>query len=963
MLALQANQELERTYQKVIQAMDARVAWEGRFLITGDQLILEGKVRSLVFQFETKMVLVDLIDLAVNENRVIDIEKHPKLQDLINMILYAFGKWRTLRGLRVEQDYAQLNQLFERVLRPYYIEPSFRRENLRFYKEGVRITYEEVLDIALESEERPQEEPEDWAQAEAQGLWHTLIWKKQHREFRKVETTLAERQDDRIGNNFYLVGYLCPKCGQKMHMVVYPANKEQRIDTNEKGVFIARAYTCRHCHSFYTPCPNRLLAEGEVYEMCFDDDEKAYEDYLELLGQNGDRTANFKYSEYEAFYKKRLHQDEQPDRVRNVSGSWDELEALDEPEAFKQLESFVSNFEHMPDDVFRRFTYRIEDGFYPDAAVARHEQAIQVQQQKRQDEAFKKAEQNTGKDRSKGDTSQQPGSSKSALLEQNTPAKKHAKDKSKAAYDGQVEVISKEVISKEVIPKEVIPKEVMSKAGVSAKGSYKMPGVNQDSKAASMTKNSSASRQAGAGTQAQASAQTGNGTEIEKYQARLGVLKRLSDRQRTELKRQIIHDPALDVSQKQALIAPIEQLYIEEQTAAAFKKADGLEKRNYAQIQKAIQDLDKEELPAEVKKELFDKLDQMLLQRGEQEVRNLIEKIPERLDWAAYQALEKKLHSYEKVDLSPYQETMRQKQDAAQKQEIANMVKRARKRSRQDLVSLMQRLEGQGFLDATLSPYMEKIKEKLYELDSKKLDEICDHVQDMDFGQAADAYEKIDQGNFLPELKNNAMELLQKRLQKIRTDECELLVHKLQDEMRGKIHYNERHHFYPARKVMLKTAQPSEINAIHTACNTYAADRSMFEYPILVADTSRHNSGREGMMLTPENLFYGTKMSSYEIPVTSIASITATTGLLNRKITLEETNGAKHKLPYVVKTDEMTDWAQILDTFIQYLQEKPASRKLAYLAKETHETICCYRCGYVYQGSAVCPECGYKKNR
>ena len=87
MLALQANQELERTYQKVIQAMDARVAWEGRFLITGDQLILEGKVRSLVFQFETKMVLVDLIDLAVNENRVIDIEKHPK-QPLYHMVIF-----------------------------------------------------------------------------------------------------------------------------------------------------------------------------------------------------------------------------------------------------------------------------------------------------------------------------------------------------------------------------------------------------------------------------------------------------------------------------------------------------------------------------------------------------------------------------------------------------------------------------------------------------------------------------------------------------------------------------------------------------------------------------------------------------------------------------------------------------------------------------------------------------------
>lgn len=117
------------------------------------------------------------------------------------------------------------------------------------------------------------------------------------------------------------------------------------------------------------------------------------------------------------------------------------------------------------------------------------------------------------------------------------------------------------------------------------------------------------------------------------------------------------------------------------------------------------------------------------------------------------------------------------------------------------------------------------------------------------------------------------------------------------------------------------------------------------------------------MLLTPDNLFYSTRMNSYEIPVGSIASITASTGLLNRKIALEDANGAIHKLPYAVGTSEMEDWAGILDGFISYLQEKPASRKLKYLAKETHDTICCFRCGHIYRGSDVCPECGYKMNR
>ena len=117
------------------------------------------------------------------------------------------------------------------------------------------------------------------------------------------------------------------------------------------------------------------------------------------------------------------------------------------------------------------------------------------------------------------------------------------------------------------------------------------------------------------------------------------------------------------------------------------------------------------------------------------------------------------------------------------------------------------------------------------------------------------------------------------------------------------------------------------------------------------------------MMLTPENLFYSTRLNAYEIPVDSIESISASTGLLNRKLTLEEANGARHKLPYAVGTGEMQEWAEILEGFIQYLQEKPESRKLEYLAKDKHDTICCYRCGYVYHNREICPECGYKKNR
>ena len=146
LLVLQTGQEQEQTFKKLIQAMGEQVEWTGRFIVRDDELILEGLVRSLVFQFETRQVFTNLYDLPIREDQVLNLAKYPALQNLINMVLYAFGKWGKLRGLRVEQDFAQLNQLFAKIMNAFYIEPSFGKENFRFYKVGVRITYEEVLE-------------------------------------------------------------------------------------------------------------------------------------------------------------------------------------------------------------------------------------------------------------------------------------------------------------------------------------------------------------------------------------------------------------------------------------------------------------------------------------------------------------------------------------------------------------------------------------------------------------------------------------------------------------------------------------------------------------------------------------------------------------------------------------------------------------------------------------------------
>ena len=74
-------------------------------------------------------------------------------------------------------------------------------------------------------------------------------------------------------------------------------------------------------------------------------------------------------------------------------------------------------------------------------------------------------------------------------------------------------------------------------------------------------------------------------------------------------------------------------------------------------------------------------------------------------------------------------------------------------------------------------------------------------------------------------------------------------------------------------------------------------------------------------------------------------------------------DGSRIKIPYAVERKEIVAWGNCLEEFIHYLQEKPDSRTVTYLAKERHETICCFRCGYTYKTGNVCPKCGYKMNR
>lgn len=919
MILLRANQELRQTFEKLIETMKVPVQWNGIFAVIDNYIILQGEVRSLFFHFDSKKVVTNIIDIPVKEEIMEDTGSNVHVRNVINMILYAFGKWGRINGLKVEKNYAQLNRLFMEVLREIGVEPEYDQEHFSFYKDGIRVTYEDVIQFALEyEEEAPVEEDE-------RGLWYNLVWKKKQADFVHVETELSERLRGRLGNNFYMVGYLCPSCREKLHMVVYPVGKEFRIETEEGTVLLARAAVCDHCNCFYTPRPGKLFSEGDVYTMQFEDDRKAYEDYLELIGKGGARISNHRFNEF-------------ADKRR--AGT----EGKEAETAEKELEEFCENLAEHSEEEVEKIRKQIEEGFYPDEDIRKLERKIKAY--RRQKNQWEENRENAGHKKENADRRTDFKQSKKSPLRMSvssdmTESIQEAKPAEVFYGDDRIENI---------------------RETKSAEASY---GGGRTTESIRETRHPD--RIDDIEETAEASpdkVSAGEQEEIRrKYEAKIKVCDRFSERQRKEFKEQLLHEKRLEPAECRKYVEQVEKQFVKGRMEQLSKKADACEGKPYVIIKRVFEDIQKEDIPQKTKQPLLDKLQEQMKQQGEREVRQLMTKMPPNLNRAGYRQFVEKIHAYEGINLAPYEEQLHNRREMAERREMEELVKRARKITREDYKELAKRLEEGDFLPELMLPYREKIDEKIRQLDADEIAKICLNPQEMSFEEGMLAYEKIEKGDFLPELKADALKMLARRLSKIKTDECELLVRKLKTELqKAGIAETPKHHFYPARRVLMEETNPEETEVIDFAMASYAAGNGLFEYPILVVDTSRNGTGKEGMILTPDHLYYSTLLSAYGIPIASIRGITASTGLLSRGIYVHEKNGTKTKIPYAVAAKELPDYADILDEFIHYLQEKPESRKLDYLAEEKHERICCFRCGYAYRGGAVCPKCGYKNN-
>ncbi|MSS64534.1 coiled-coil domain-containing protein [Velocimicrobium porci] len=925
MILLKANDQLKRVFLSLIKTLGVNVIWNHIFVITNNTLILPGKVRSLFFNYDTKQLYTNLIDLTIEESQITEIINDELLVNTLNMTLYAFGKWGTINGLKVEKDYSQLNQLFKSILKEVHIEPSFRDDNFRFYKNKILISYEDVIHDILTLSEPISDSSEKEASSDVSfpsnqdttesentseqtignrwksptldedlddeyklGLWHNMKWVKRTLSFAKTEH-IEDKNTTRLGNSFYPVDYLCPSCKEKLFISLYPVGREFPIETEEGKVYLARAYTCNHCNCFYTPRPDKLLQEGDIYILEFEEDRIAYEDYLELLGNAGERCANYKFNEFEAQHNRR--NEKTPETLEEL---FQHIDTASEEELNSLEEKMIS-------------------GFYPKTAVEVYYPKL----------VKKRLQKNAVQHTNKPFAKEKPNKTKKEKLTQKT----ETPQKSSRAINLHQDFSKK-------TPDEL--KYLLSELE---------GGDEETSSAIQEIKNQL------------------NNKLKEKYDAHIAVVTRMSPKQLTDLKSKIESEQTLPDSEKEPYLKEINKILFEEKEKSLKQKAEACKGKSYHEIERVVHEINESDVPQSVKQPLLEFLTKQKKITGEKEVEYLISTLPPQLNKKQFEQFLSKLHQYKDVDITPYEKQLEQRRSLVEQQEINSFIARANKNNRDSLFQLYNDLKEQGFSKKNLQPFLDKIHNKIYEMDQIAIQKICPSITDMTFEEGLEAIKKIENGVFLPELKINALEMLDKRLTKLKADECDQLVRKLKREMNPYIKDNPKFHFYEARKAMRGDLEDEEKAFFDKVLNGYASAHGQYEYPVFVSDSSRFSNGKEGFVLTPDHIFYNSLFHSGIIPILEIDTIEEKTGLINKGIFVEKINGERIKLPLSLPSKEWKWFSKVLGDFIDYLQEKPQSRNISYLAKEKHEKKCCYRCGYIYTDGDICPKCGSKANQ
>ena len=984
MVWIKADEGLGNTYKKLVYAAKADVEWNGFILAENNTVILPGSINSLIFDFELKKVYANIIDIPEMPPDVFEIDGRQLIKNIFNMLLYIFGKWGAIHGIRVEHTYEKIDLLLKQILKEAGSEAYYNKNGIKFTYNGKSVVFEDIILAAINTikkeEAQAEESIEETGEEYPQGLWHDIKWKNTIVNFEKQALDNSARGKGRLGSNFYISPYKCPVCGGHLHMSVYPDSKEFAIDTEEGKVYIARVYMCPVCSLFYTPKPGKLLPEGDEYILDFDNDAKAAEDYRKLIGKNGGRNSNSNTNMYEQEYLGKVH-----------NGS-------------RSLAKICRNISHLKIAEIERLLGEIDEGFYRESEVKRFLEYIKQELEFRQNEqldpytAFRKGLKSgkigedgvagvpgrrrtdyssIGDEEEVNNNIQDYSGTEDNAIEEEIPEEDSVMEDIIKKYMGGEEALEGIQNMEESSPgsqdtdNAAVPESKPEKRLKIKKTKQKEIKAEDNVPHREKTGEETGQNQPGRNIKRTSQAKSlfskkGNKqNDIEENiketeEAGNNLNKDTSNKEpgNTSGKDSNMQYKADEENNSQGVINNKEST-----TGAILNRKDAerkikaLKGKEYPKLCRLSDEIKRSSLNSMDKEELLGQLNEMLEQAGRKELDYLISHLPQGDGRERYKRVKERIQSYKDINTAKYEEIIDRYIQNAEREELMSMERKA-KGNRKSLLKLLEDIKNQDFDLGVLKEYSDEIYGQIKDIDMETVRKIVPDMSALDVNDGIRAIKEIEAADILPELKKEMSGLIDKKLTRMKTEENGQLIDKIQRNLENSIEDLSRIHYYDAGKMLSGDNKDEEAVLIRKAISKYAVLLGKYEYPVIICDSSRFKNGKEGFIISPDHIFYKGVIKSGTLDIMDIENISLENGKTGKALFVNNSAKRKVKLPCTFKGKDCENLAVVLDEFTEYLKAKPKSRSVEYIAQQNHTTICCYRCGHVFKSGNICPKCG-----
>ena len=181
------------------------------------------------------------------------------------------------------------------------------------------------------------------------------------------------------------------------------------------------------------------------------------------------------------------------------------------------------------------------------------------------------------------------------------------------------------------------------------------------------------------------------------------------------------------------------------------------------------------------------------------------------------------------------------------------MVNKARGSGRHSLLKIIEDIKSKDYDLGVLREYSDELYQQVKDIDTETVRKIVPDISALDVEDGIRAMQEIEAADILPEIKTEMTELIDKRLTRMKTEECEQLVEKLRRSLDDRIEDTSRIHYYDARKMLKGDNKDEESILIRKAISKYAILLGRHEYPVIICDSSFLNNGKEGFIVTPDH--------------------------------------------------------------------------------------------------------------